>query len=381
MFIGGAVVQWLRDGLGLIAKAPDVERLAASVADNGGVYLVPAFAGLGRAALGSVRPRLMVGITRGTTSGHVARAALESIAYQVDDLLDAVSRDSGITLGELRVDGGASTNNALLQFQADLLGVPVVRPAVTGDDRARRGLSCGPRGRVLVVGRRDRGAVAGGSQVRARHGASGRRTAARALARGGQPIEGLDSRGPGGMTLPVGLSRADMLARLEQHQGAWDFVVIGGGATGAGVAVDAASRGYSVLLLEQSDFGKGTSSRSTKLVHGGVRYLEQGNISLVMEALKERGILRQNAPHLVSNLPFVVPNYDWWETPFYGIGLKVYNLLAGKYGFGDSSILSREETLAQAADDQDGRPARRRRLLRRPVRRLAAPHQPRADRG
>jgi glycerol-3-phosphate dehydrogenase len=142
-----------------------------------------------------------------------------------------------------------------------------------------------------------------------------------------------------------GLSRADMLARLDQHEGAWDFVVIGGGATGVGVAVDAASRGYSVLLLEQSDFGKGTSSRSTKLVHGGVRYLEQGNISLVMEALKERGILRQNAPHLVSNLPFVVPNYDWWETPFYGIGLKVYNLLAGKYGFGDSSILSREETL------------------------------------
>lgn len=147
------------------------------------------------------------------------------------------------------------------------------------------------------------------------------------------------------MTLPIGLSRADMLSRLEEHQGAWDFVIVGGGATGVGIAVDAASRGYSVLLLEQSDFGKGTSSRSTKLVHGGVRYLEQGNISLVMEALKERGILRQNAPHLVSNLPFVVPNYDWWETPFYGIGLKVYNLLAGKYGFGDSSILSREETL------------------------------------
>lgn len=140
-------------------------------------------------------------------------------------------------------------------------------------------------------------------------------------------------------------SRAGMLARARAHEGAWDFVIVGGGATGVGIAVDAASRGYSVLLLEQSDFGKGTSSRSTKLVHGGIRYLEQGNISLVMEALKERGILRRNAPHLVTNLPFVVPNYDWWETPFYGIGLKVYNLLAGKYGFGDSSILSREETL------------------------------------
>src|SRR3954470_579807 len=141
------------------------------------------------------------------------------------------------------------------------------------------------------------------------------------------------------------MTRAENYARIRSHTGAWDMVVIGGGATGAGVAVDASSRGYAVLLLEQSDFGKGTSSRSTKLVHGGVRYLEQGNISLVMEALKERGILRQNAPHLVSNLPFVVPNYDWWETPFYGIGLKVYNLLAGKYAFGDSSILSREEPL------------------------------------
>src|SRR4051795_6151017 len=139
--------------------------------------------------------------------------------------------------------------------------------------------------------------------------------------------------------------RSEMLARLDQHSGAWDIVVIGGGATGVGIAVDASSRGYDVLLLEGSDFGKGTSSRSTKLVHGGVRYLEQGNISLVMDALKERGLLRQNAPHLVSDLAFVVPNYDWWEAPFYGLGLKIYNLLSGKYGFGPSKILSREETL------------------------------------
>ena len=138
-----------------------------------------------------------------------------------------------------------------------------------------------------------------------------------------------------------------MIARLDARREPWDIVVIGGGATGVGIAVDAASRGYDVLLLEQHDFGKGTSSRSTKLVHGGVRYLEQGNIALVMEALKERGLLRQNAPHLVSNLAFVVPNYDWWEAPFYGLGLKVYNVLAGKYGFGTSEILSREETLAR----------------------------------
>ena len=143
------------------------------------------------------------------------------------------------------------------------------------------------------------------------------------------------------------MRRQDMLARLGQRNTPWDIVVIGGGATGVGIAVDAASRGYDVVLLEQHDFGKGTSSRSTKLVHGGVRYLEQGNIALVMEALKERGLLRQNAPHLVSNLAFVVPSYDWWEAPFYGLGLKIYNALAGKYGFGSSEILSREETLAR----------------------------------
>ena len=141
------------------------------------------------------------------------------------------------------------------------------------------------------------------------------------------------------------MNRPEMLSRVSAHREPWDMVIVGGGATGVGVAVDAASRGYDVLLFEQSDFGKGTSSRSTKLVHGGVRYLEQGNISLVMEALKERGLLRQNAPHLVHDLGFVVPNYDWWEAPFYGLGLKVYNLLAGKYGFGPSQILSREETL------------------------------------
>lgn len=136
-----------------------------------------------------------------------------------------------------------------------------------------------------------------------------------------------------------------MWARVRNHPAPWDMIVVGGGATGVGVAIDAASRGYDVLLLEQSDFGKGTSSRSTKLAHGGVRYLEQGNIALVMEALKERGLLLQNAPHLVHDLAFVVPNYDWWEAPFYGLGLKLYQLLAGKYGFGKSRLLSREETL------------------------------------
>jgi glycerol-3-phosphate dehydrogenase len=141
------------------------------------------------------------------------------------------------------------------------------------------------------------------------------------------------------------MNRELMVSKMKEHTAHWDIIVIGGGATGAGVAVDAATRGFDVLLVEREDFGKGTSSRATKLVHGGVRYLEQGNVSLVMEALKERGLLLHNAPHIVHDLLLVVPTYSWWESPFYGIGLKVYDVLAGKYGFGKSRLLSPEETL------------------------------------
>ena len=140
------------------------------------------------------------------------------------------------------------------------------------------------------------------------------------------------------------MKREEMIARIDDNSETWDFIVVGGGATGVGVAIDAASRGYQVLLLEQSDFAKGTSSRSTKLIHGGVRYLQQGNISLVLEALEERGLLLENAPHLVHNLQFIVPRYDWWEGPFYGIGLKLYDMLAGKKGFGKSKSLTTAQT-------------------------------------
>ena len=141
------------------------------------------------------------------------------------------------------------------------------------------------------------------------------------------------------------MNRDLMLGALRAAEAPWDLVIVGGGATGLGCAIDAASRGYRTLLLERGDFAQGTSSRSTKLVHGGVRYLQQGNVALVLEALKERGRLLHNAPHLVHDLPFVVPNYAWWEGPFYGVGMKVYDLLAGRSGFGRSKRLSKEETL------------------------------------
>src|SRR5688572_14004300 len=141
------------------------------------------------------------------------------------------------------------------------------------------------------------------------------------------------------------MDRDKNLQCVSAREEPWDIVVIGGGATGAGCALDAASRGYSVLLLEQHDFGKGTSSRSTKLIHGGVRYLRQGNISLVHEALYERAVLLKNAPHVVKKLNFIIPCHSSWQKMFYGIGMKIYDMLAWSHGIGRSRMLSRGEVL------------------------------------
>ena len=145
------------------------------------------------------------------------------------------------------------------------------------------------------------------------------------------------------MAQPMVTDRAALWASLSQPH-TYDLAIIGGGATGLGVALDAALRGLSVVLVESHDFAKGTSSRATKLVHGGVRYLAQGNVSLVREALHERTNLLGNAPHLAQPLPFVMPAYHWWEAPFYGTGLKMYDLLAGKAGLGATEFLSTRQT-------------------------------------
>jgi glycerol-3-phosphate dehydrogenase len=142
------------------------------------------------------------------------------------------------------------------------------------------------------------------------------------------------------------MNRDVMLSRVRDRE-PWDLVVIGGGATGAGVAVDAATRGYRTLLVEQHDFGKGTSSRSTKLIHGGVRYLARGEIGLVREALRERARLRLNAPHVVHDREFIIPCYCWWQAPYFGVGLKAYDVLAGRDRWQPSRRLSRDETLTR----------------------------------
>jgi glycerol-3-phosphate dehydrogenase len=140
-------------------------------------------------------------------------------------------------------------------------------------------------------------------------------------------------------------TRQQILSELGSQTRPWDVLVIGGGATGLGAAVEAASRGYRTLLVERTDFAKETSSRSTKLVHGGVRYLAQMNLTLVLDALRERGHMLRNAPHLVHDLSFVVPAYSYFSLPYYGVGLKVYEELSGRLSFGRSKLLSRKSTL------------------------------------
>ena len=144
-------------------------------------------------------------------------------------------------------------------------------------------------------------------------------------------------------------SRKELMENIADPDKVWDVIVVGGGATGLGTALDAASRGFQTLLLEQADFAKGTSSRSTKLVHGGVRYLAQGDIGLVREALYERGLLLKNAAHLVKNESFIIPNYEWWGGAFYTIGLTIYDLLAGKLGFGRAKHISKKEVISKLA--------------------------------
>lgn len=141
------------------------------------------------------------------------------------------------------------------------------------------------------------------------------------------------------------MQRDSALARLRAGSETFDLLVVGGGASGLGAAVDAAARGHRVALIEQGDFAKGTSSRSTKLVHGGVRYLGQGNVALVKSALRERGLLLRNAPHLAYSTAFVIPNYSWWGGPYYAFGLTLYDLLAGRLSLGSSKWLSRDETV------------------------------------
>src|SRR3981081_2406866 len=183
--------------------------------------------------------------------------------------------------------------------------------------------------------------MAGGSSLQTEDGCGYAEQSARDLAQSVGTSARMDSkRGDPRVT-----GRSEVLRRLGEQAQPWDVLIIGGGSSGFGAAVEAAARGYRTLLMERFDFAKGTSSRSTKLVHGGVRYLEQMNVTLVLDALRERGHMLRRAPHLVHDLSFVVPAYSYLTLPYYGFGLKVYEELSGRLSFGWSKLLSCYKTL------------------------------------
>lgn len=320
VFMGGAIVQWLRDGLGIIDHASQVGT-AAQCDSSDGVVLAPVFAGLGAPYWDPYARGTLIGMTRGTARAHIARAALEAIALQTVDVLVAMEADAGIAVSELRVDGGASQSDLLMQIQADLLGRPVVRPKVT---------------ETTVLG------AAHLAGLGARFWTHPDEFTQRADASRFEPVMSDDARAAGkllkmsDMHVTSPPARVALLRELDQTP-LWDVIVIGGGASGLGTAVDAASRGYRPLLVEARDFAKGTSSKATKLVHGGVRYLAQGNVPLA-----------RNAPHLVSSLGFIVPAYQFHDKLFYGAGLKIYDWLAGSLNLEASRSLSIAQTRASS---------------------------------
>lgn len=175
------------------------------------------------------------------------------------------------------------------------------------------------------------------------------------------------------------MERLAQIKKLSEKDKVWDIVVVGGGATGLGVAVDAATRGLSVALLEKTDFAKCTSSRSTKLVHGGVRYLQKGDVMLVLEALRERGRMKANAPHLVKDQAFVISNYSYWDNFLYFCGLTFYDMLSFGFGYGRSKFISAKKVMKYIPTSVEKGLKGGRRIPRRAVRRLAHGDQPRTD--
>ena len=330
VYVAGSLVQWLRDGMGFIEQSADVEELALKEGNNGGITIIPALTGLGAPHWDSYARGAIMGITRGTNTSHIAYAALEAIALGTADVLEAMAKDMGEDLKSIKVDGGASANDTMMQIQSDLLGCPVI-------DRWKRKY----RTRCALLAGLGTGIWSEWKAQRiGRDRPNIQPSGWRLYLLRQQWNKGINSTKAG--LRPVQMNRAESIIDLKEEE--FDILIIGGGATGLGAAVDAASRGYKVGLLEGTISPK-EPIKSTKLAHGSVRYLQNGDISLVIEALRERGLLCQNAPHLVKNLGFVIPSYDWWNSPFYGIGLKIYDLMAGRLGLGPSEMISKDEVL------------------------------------
>ncbi|HEA28799.1 MAG TPA: glycerol kinase [Leeuwenhoekiella sp.] len=347
VFVGGASIDWLRDSLGLIEEAAETEKICMETKPLKDLYFVPAFAGLGAPIWDASAKGTIQGLTFNTGKNEIIKATVEAMAYQVKDVISAMIEDSGKQMKALKVDGGASANDYLMQFQADILDAQVDRPQmleVTALGAAfLAGIKAGlwTKKDISKIRQVDRVFEPGLSTHERKEKIHGWDLAVLRTRSGyAENLEKEDS--------PLRFSIMDRDRYLDKAKSVkFDLVIIGGGVTGAGIALDAVSRGMSVCLVEKNDFASGTSNKSTKLVHGGLRYLKQMEIGLVKESGTERAIVHKLAPHLVVPEKMLLPLIEGGQ---YGkiltsIGLKVYDLLANVDDEDKRKMLDKEQTL------------------------------------
>ncbi|WP_298516731.1 glycerol kinase GlpK [uncultured Kordia sp.] len=345
IFVGGASIQWLRDRMQIIEKASDTEAICNSIPPLKNIYVVPAFAGLGAPHWDDKAKGSIYGMTLDTGKNELIKATVEALAYQTKDVITAMINDSGKEMKTLKVDGGASANNYLMQFQSDILNVAVDRPKmieVTAFGAALlAGIKAGIWTKNDIETIREVDTIFTSEmkpKTRKKKYKGWQKAVERTKSSNKKKVASKEIR------FSV-LDRQRQLKKIKSET--FDLIVIGGGVTGAGIALDASSRGMNVCLIEKNDFASGTSNKSTKLIHGGLRYLKQLEIGLVRESGSERAIVHKLAPHLVIPEKMLLPLIEGgtYGKMMTSIGLKVYDLLANVGGDDRRKMLNKQETL------------------------------------
>jgi len=345
IFIGGAAIQWLRDRMKLIDKASDTEAICNSIPPLKDVYVVPAFAGLGAPYWDANAKGSIHGMTLDSGKNEIIKATVEALAYQTKDVINAMIEDSGKQIITLKVDGGASANNYLMQFQSDILKVAVDRPKMIEVTAFGVALLAG-----IKAGTWTKNDIESIRQVDTVFNPKMKTKIRKKKYKGWlKAVECTMSQNKVKSKQEVIefsiLDREKQLKKLTKTK--FDLIIIGGGVTGAGIALDASSRGLNVCLIEKNDFASGTSNKSTKLIHGGLRYLKQLEIGLVKESGSERAIVHKLAPHLVVPEKMLLPLIEGgtYGKMMTSVGLKVYDLLANVGGDDRRRMLDKNETL------------------------------------